>query len=263
MLSDLLRGWWPGMESNRRRQPFQGSRINHLQTCLVCFQRDTGVGCGLQLDSRSPASIIGLHVDSRFRTPTRAEPVLTRRHSRTSTAPGCTMRDGAAAKADPLAPSWANSASRRRVEGLSPPKAFSWRRYAIARVRKDRLISRDGAFPNMAFQRSRSSSIPSFDRLAISAASASRRIAGARRFMIAALDISRPSGRHSSSYVLLLEADDLPPNDTHIARFAARSQSCATGDFETPGAMQIRLICGTPPEVAGEAGPIRLTIAPI
>jgi hypothetical protein len=27
--------------------------------------------------------------------------------------------------------------------------------------------------------------------------------------------------------------------------------------------MQIRLICGAPPKVAGEAGPIRLLIAPI
>src|ERR1700720_2551882 len=84
------------------------------------------------------------------------------------------MRDGSAAKDDSLAPSWANSASTRRVEGLRPPKAFSWRRYAIARVRNDRLISRDGAFPNIAFQRSRSSSMPSFDRLAISEARVSR-----------------------------------------------------------------------------------------
>src|ERR1039457_813999 len=120
------------------------------------------------------------------------------------------MRDGAAAKDDPLAPSWANSASRRRVEGLRPPKVFSWRRYAIARVTNDRLISRDGAFPNMAFQRSRSSSISSFDRPAISTASASRPIAGARRFMIVSLDSSRPSARHPSSYVVLLEARDRP-----------------------------------------------------
>src|ERR1019366_7277870 len=121
------------------------------------------------------------------------------------------MRDGAAAKDGPLAPSWANSASRRCVEGLRPPKAFSWRRYAIARVRNDRLISRDGAFPNMAFQRSRSSSIPSFDRLAISDARAPRRIAGARRFMIVSLDTSRLSARHPSSYVVLLEARDSLP----------------------------------------------------
>src|SRR5208282_715105 len=140
------------------------------------------------------------------------------------------MRDGAAAKADPSAPSWANSASRRRVEGLSPPKAFSWRRYAIARVRNDLLISRDGAFPNMAFQRSRSSSVPSFDRVAISDATASRPIAGARRFKIVSLDISRPSAQHPSSYVVLLEARDCCPYDTHIARFAAHSQSFRGGD---------------------------------
>ena len=78
------------------------------------------------------------------------------------------MRDGAEGTADPSARSSVNSYSRRRVEGLRPPKAFSWRRYAIARVRNDRLISREGACPNIAFQRSRSSSIPSFDRLAIS-----------------------------------------------------------------------------------------------
>src|ERR1035437_4106601 len=128
------------------------------------------------------------------------------------------MRDGAAAKDGPLAPSWANSAGRRCVEGLSPPKAFSWRRYAIARVRKDRPISRDGAFPNMAFQRSRSSSIPSFDRLAISDARAPRSRTGARRFMIVALGISRPSARHPSSYVVLLEAHDLlPRRHTHCS----------------------------------------------
>src|ERR1039458_4402878 len=98
------------------------------------------------------------------------------------------MRDGDAAKADPLVPSWANSASRRCVEGLSPPKAFSWRRYAIARVRNDRLISRDGAFPNVAVQRSRSSSMPRFDRLAISDPMASRSRTCGRRFMIVSLD---------------------------------------------------------------------------
>src|SRR5258708_39251365 len=113
------------------------------------------------------------------------------------------MRDGAAARADPLARSSENSARRRRVEDLRPPKAFSWRRYAIARVRNDRLISREGAFPNIAFQRSRSSSIPSFDRLAISDARDSRLIAGARRFMILAFDLSRPSAQPPCSYVVL------------------------------------------------------------
>jgi hypothetical protein len=52
-------------------------------------------------------------------------------------------------------------------------------------------------------------------------------------------------------------------NDTHIAHFAARSQSCAAGDFERQGAMQIRLICGAAPKVAGAAGPIRFPTAPI
>src|ERR1700737_4127189 len=113
------------------------------------------------------------------------------------------MRDGSAAKDDSLAPSWANSANTRRVEGLRPAKAFSWRRYAIARVRNDRLISREGAFPNIAFQRSRSSSIPSFDRRAISDARDSWLTAGARRFMIVAFDISRPSAQHPFSYVVL------------------------------------------------------------
>jgi len=54
----------------------------------------------------------------------------------------------------------------------------------MARVRNDRLISRDGGFPNMAFQRTRSSSVSNFDRPAISAASASWPMAGARRIMI-------------------------------------------------------------------------------
>src|ERR1700680_217356 len=139
------------------------------------------------------------------------------------------MRDGSAAKDDSLAPSWANSASTRRVEGLRPPKAFSWRRYAIARVRNDRLISRDGAFPNIAFQRSRSSSMPSFDRLAISDARVSR--SRTCRFMVVSLDTSRLSTRLQNSYVLLLEAPICCPNDTHIARFATHSQSCAARDL--------------------------------
>jgi hypothetical protein len=53
-------------KSNRRRQPFQGSQINHLQTTVLWSHGVTGNGFGLQLDARSPASIIGLHVDSRF-----------------------------------------------------------------------------------------------------------------------------------------------------------------------------------------------------
>ena len=58
--------WWPGTESNRRRKPFQGCQINRLQSTVLWFQRDMGIRFGLQLDARSPASIIGLHVDSRF-----------------------------------------------------------------------------------------------------------------------------------------------------------------------------------------------------
>src|SRR6266542_751090 len=58
--------WWPGTESNRRRQPFQGGRINHLQAGLLRFQRDTAVLFGLQVDSKSRVSIVGLQVDSRF-----------------------------------------------------------------------------------------------------------------------------------------------------------------------------------------------------
>src|SRR5208282_6150801 len=125
------------------------------------------------------------------------------------------MRDGAAAKDGPLAPSWANSASRRCVEGLRPPKAFSWRRYAIARVRNDRLISRDGAFPNMAFQRSRRSLVLAFDRPAISAVSATRFRTCARRFMIVSLGVSRPSTQRPSSYVVLLWARNLRQPMTH------------------------------------------------
>src|SRR5258708_6774607 len=103
----------------------------------------------------------------------------------------------------------------RWVEGLSPPKAFSWRRYAMARVRNDRLISCDGGFPNMAFQRARSSSVSSFHRLAISAASASRPIAGDCRFMSISLNSSRPSAHHPNSYVVLLEARDLSTPRQH------------------------------------------------
>ena len=38
-----LKQWWPGTESNRRRQPFQGCRINHLQISFSRFHRVTGV----------------------------------------------------------------------------------------------------------------------------------------------------------------------------------------------------------------------------
>src|ERR1019366_7633004 len=155
------------------------------------------------------------------------------------------MRDGAAAKDGPLAPSWANSARRRCVEGLSPPKAFSWRRYAIARVANDRPMSRDGAFPNMAFQRSRSSSISSFDRLAISDARASRSRTCARRFMIVSLETSRLSTRLPSSYLLLLEARDLPPRrHTHCSICGTEPVVCG-GSFGAISALtRSCLFCG-------------------
>src|ERR1035437_2571028 len=154
------------------------------------------------------------------------------------------MRDGAAAKDGPLAPSLANSASRRCVEALSPPKAFSWRRYAIARVRNDRLISRDGAFPNVAFQRSRSSSISSFDRLAISDARGSRSRTCARRFMIVSLETSRLSTRLPSSYVLLLEARDLLSQSHTHCSFRGTEPVVRGGRFRAMSALiRSRLLC--------------------
>jgi hypothetical protein len=44
--------WWPGTDLNRRRQPFQGCQINHLQTM---FYENTGLTrerFGLHLDAR-------------------------------------------------------------------------------------------------------------------------------------------------------------------------------------------------------------------
>ena len=38
-----FRMWWPGTESNRRRQPFQGCGINHLQPSFLWLHRLTGV----------------------------------------------------------------------------------------------------------------------------------------------------------------------------------------------------------------------------
>ena len=104
--------------------------------------------------------------------------------------------------------------------------------------------------------------MPSSDRLAISKARASRSRASARRFMIVSLDISRRSDWHSSSYVVLPEVGDCHSNDTHIARFAARSQSCAAEISNARGYAD-SLICGAPPNIAGETGPVRLPIAPI
>ena len=34
----MFEKWWPGTESNRRRQPFQGLQINHLQTVVLKTQ---------------------------------------------------------------------------------------------------------------------------------------------------------------------------------------------------------------------------------
>ena len=45
-----FRMWWPGTESNRRRQPFQGSEINHLETCSACLQTHAGMWFGPVLD---------------------------------------------------------------------------------------------------------------------------------------------------------------------------------------------------------------------
>ena len=43
--------WWPGTESNRRRQPFQGIPINLLQTTLHENTRLTRTRFGLHLDA--------------------------------------------------------------------------------------------------------------------------------------------------------------------------------------------------------------------
>jgi hypothetical protein len=43
--------WWPGTESNRRRQPFQGCMINNLQTMLYENKRLTRERSGRQLDA--------------------------------------------------------------------------------------------------------------------------------------------------------------------------------------------------------------------
>jgi hypothetical protein len=78
-------------------------------------------------------------------------------------------------------------------------------------IRRDRPIWPDGSLPYNLFQRSRRSLILAFDRPATSALSALPSRAAARRFMIVPLDISRRSAHHPSSYVVLLEARDLPP----------------------------------------------------
>ena len=59
-----LKMWWPGTESNRRRQPFQGRQINNLQVAVLKIKDLRVVG----LDSswtpgRSPVRV-GLHLDS-------------------------------------------------------------------------------------------------------------------------------------------------------------------------------------------------------
>ena len=60
----LLKTWWPGTESNRRRQPFQGCWINHLQTSFLWFHRLTGAEFGLHLDSSAILKEVGLQLDS-------------------------------------------------------------------------------------------------------------------------------------------------------------------------------------------------------
>src|ERR1019366_3837743 len=56
---------------------------------------------------------------------------------------------------------------------------------------------------------------PSVERLAISAASASLSRTCDRRFMIVSLDTSRPSTRHQTSYVVLLEGARFSAPMTH------------------------------------------------
>src|SRR5208337_1025585 len=45
------RNWWPGTESNRRRQPFQGCVINDLQVPAFENTRLVRNRCGLHLDA--------------------------------------------------------------------------------------------------------------------------------------------------------------------------------------------------------------------
>jgi hypothetical protein len=59
--------WWPGTESNRRRQPFQGCWINHLQSGTLWFHSLTGGRFGLHLDPNPVAAKFGLHADSTTR----------------------------------------------------------------------------------------------------------------------------------------------------------------------------------------------------
>ena len=63
----LFRMWWPGTESNRRRQPFQGCAINHLQTNFLWFHKLAGAEFGRHLDSSAILKEVGLQSDSTFR----------------------------------------------------------------------------------------------------------------------------------------------------------------------------------------------------
>jgi hypothetical protein len=90
---------------------------------------------------------------------------------------------------------------------------------------KDRPISREGGFPLRAFQRSRSSSVSSCARLAISAASASRSLGEPGRFICVSPGILEHYARPRGPCPVLLGAEILPLQDTHIALVASESQS--------------------------------------
>lgn len=56
--------WWTWTGSNRRPLPCHGFGINHLQTGLTCFHRDTGSQFGRHLDPMTSSTLIGLHVET-------------------------------------------------------------------------------------------------------------------------------------------------------------------------------------------------------
>ena len=139
------------------------------------------------------------------------------------------------------------------VEGLSPPK-LPGGECDGARQERPADIARRWASED-DFGRARSSSVSSSDRLAISAASASRPIADALRFMIGSLYISRLSDRLPSSDVVLLEALDFPPMTPH----------CSMPHGASRARRRIRAILALPRKrlLLGFGSPIRLPIASI
>jgi len=56
--------WWPGTESNRRRQPFQGCQLNRLGPALKEDKGLTRRRFGRHLDSGGSFEGCGLHGDS-------------------------------------------------------------------------------------------------------------------------------------------------------------------------------------------------------